>query len=374
MTSKTKKNLRVGIDARLAYRRGVGTYTANLILALSKIDRRDEYFIFNAPKDLKDAVTNPRFHWVKVGFTNAAYYEQVLLPWAARRQKVDLLHYVDNSASATIDIPFVLTLHDTMHTRSLWEVRPKPTFRQRMIHRYKQWAIPRSVPKAQAILTVSEFSKEQILRNMGVPKEKVFAIPEGVDLRVFQKSAKRATNLFKILVHGAADNRKNIPNILKAARLLADELRNFQLVIIGMDQDELNCTTYLQEVEALKLARYVEWMGNIPNEMVGSIYHEVDLFLYPSRLEGFGLPVLEAFASGVPVITSNTTSLPEVAGKAAFLVNPEDPAAMAQAMRRMMDSKVLRKKYIRLGLQRAKQFSWEKTAKQTLKVYEGVLV
>ena len=370
LSRKSSKLLHIGIDARLAYRRGVGTYTANLILSLAKIDRKNRYSIFNAPDRLKAQVKNPRFEWVNFYFSNAAYYEQVLLPRAARAQGADFLHYTDNSATAIDPIPFVVTLHDTMHTRPLSEVRPSPTFRHRLVYGYKKWAIARSVPRARAVLTVSEYSKSTILELMRLKGNGVFVTPEGVDRNFFKKIPRKHSKLFKILVHGAADERKNLSNVLKAAKILAEKRKKFQLVVVGMDAEELEYTSYLEEEMSLNLGPRVEWAGNVPSEMLPQVYAEADLFLYPSRLEGFGLPVLEAFACGVPVVASNTTSLPEVAGNAALLVDPESPEAIAKAVAQMMDKPSLRKRYIKKGLQRAKLFSWEKTAKKTLEVYE----
>ncbi|HTC19730.1 MAG TPA: glycosyltransferase family 1 protein, partial [bacterium] len=120
----------------------------------------------------------------------------------------------------------------------------------------------------------------------------------------------------------------------------------------------------------LGIGNQMEWAGNVPSEMLTHVYAEADLFLYPSRLEGFGLPLLEAFACGVPVIASNTTSLPEVAGDAALLIDPESPQAIAKAVKQMMEKPALRRRYIQRGLKRAKLFTWEKTARLTLKVYE----
>lgn len=370
MVNSRLKPLHIGIDARLAYRRGVGTYTANLILGLAKIDRKNRYSIFNASDSLKRQAKNPRFEWVNFRFSNAAYYEQVLLPRAARAQDVDFLHYTDNSATAIDPIPFVVTLHDTMHIRPLAQVRPRPTFRHRLVYGYKKWAIARSVVKAKAILTVSEFSKSEILKRMRLKNEKVFVTPEGVDRRFFKKDPRRPSKLFKILVHGAADERKNLSNILKAVKILADRKKKFQLVVVGMDAEEMKYTRYLEEELALKVENRVDWVGNVPMEMIPQAYAEADLFLYPSRLEGFGLPVLEAFACGVPVVASNTTSLPEVAGDAALLVDPESPEAIARAVQQMMEKPALRRRYIQKGLRRAKLFTWEKTARKTLAVYE----
>ncbi len=370
--SPRNKSLHIGIDTRLAYRRGVGTYAANLILALSKIDRKNHYSIFNAPHVLRSQISSSRFSWVTVPFSNAAYYEQVLLPRAAREQGVQLLHYTDNSATALDPIPFVVTLHDTMHTRPLAQVRPKAAFRHRLIDAYKKWAISRSTSRAKAVLTVSEFSKGEILKNMKIDGTRVFVTPEGVDRRLFKKVSRKPSKLFKILAHGAADERKNIPNILKAVKILADRGKKFQVIILGMDEAELKCTNYMNQVVSLGIGNLLEWAGNVPSEMLSRVYAESDLFLYPSRLEGFGLPVLEAFACGVPVIASNTTSLPEVAGDAALLIDPESPQAIAKAVKQMMEGSVLRRRYIQRGLKRAKLFTWEKTARLTLKVYERV--
>jgi len=364
--------LRIGIDARLAFRRGVGTYAANLIQALARQDQVHRYFLFNAPAALKALVRNRRFEWVNFPFANAAFYEQVLLPRVAASLDLDLLHFVDNSASALTDLPFVVTLHDTMFQRPLLKVRPNPTFRQRLVWGYKQWSIPRSAPRAAAILTVSDFSKGRIVEGMGLPSSKVFVTPEGVDRGVFRPQVRKPSKLFKVLVHGAADERKNLSNILKAAKRLVEKGKVFQLTVIGMDEKELDCTNLLKEEAELGIGRQVDWVGNVASEMLQQVYAEADLLLYPSRWEGFGLPVLEAFACGVPVVTSTTTSLPEVAGKAALLVDPESPEQIASAVGRVMGSPVLRRRLVAAGHRRAKLFTWDRTAKETLKVYEAV--
>ncbi len=330
---------RIGIDARLAYRRGVGTYTANLILSLSQVDKRNDYVIFNAPDLLKRQLSNDRFRFVEVPFKNAAYYEQVLLPKTAKAEGVQLLHYVDNSCSLFTDLPIVLTLHDAMYTRPLNAVRLHPTFRQKLIYAYKKYVIPKSAWFAKKVITVSTYSKEQIVKETKVDSNKVTVTLEAVDHRLYKKTRRKPSGLFKILVHGAADDRKNLSNILKAAKLLVQEKRSFQMFIIGMDKAELSYTPYERQALELGLEPFVKWMGNVPAEKLIHTYHDNDLLLYPSKLEGFGLPILEAFACGIPVITSNTTSLPEVAGDAALLVNPEDPQAIAEALRKAMKSR-----------------------------------
>ncbi len=369
----TKLPKRIGVDARLAYRRGVGTYTANLILSLSQVDKRNDYVVFNAPERLKSQIVNSRFKFVEVPFDNAGDYEVLGLPKAAKAEGVQLLHYVDNSCSLHTDIPQVLTLHDTMYTRPLKAVRLKPTIWQRLIHWYKKVIVPRSAWYANKIITVSNYSKEQIVKETGVPADKITVTLEGVDQRLYKRTRRKQSGLFKILVHGAADDRKNLSNILKSAKILVQEKKSFQMFVIGMDKVELGYTNYEREALELGLEPYVKWVGNVPAEKLVQTYYENDLLLYPSRLEGFGLPVLEAFSCGIPVITSNTTSLPEVAGDAALLVNPEDPKDIAEALKKAMEKPLLRKQLVERGLKRVKLFTWKKTAQETLTVYESIL-
>jgi glycosyltransferase involved in cell wall biosynthesis len=369
--NQSLKSLHIGIDARLAYRRGVGTYTANLVKALSRLDRRNRYTIFNAPEILRRESNSPRFDWVQVPYSNAAYYEQVLLPRAARNKGMDFLHYTDNSGTVLGRIPFLLTLHDAMYIRPLSQVRPRAGFRERLVDAYKKWAIPRSALSAGAVLTVSEYSKARILAHTGLASQKVFVVPEGVDRGSFRPKPRKPSGTFRILVQAAADERKNLSNILKAVEQLSAQVPGFRLTAVGMDREELKRSPHLREALPLEKKGFLEWAGNLSLENLKRAYAKADLFLYPSRLEGFGLPILEAFACGLPVVASNTTSIPEVAGNAALLVDPEDPRAIAGAVKRMMGDGELRRSFIRRGLRRVRDFTWEKTARGTLSVYES---
>jgi glycosyltransferase involved in cell wall biosynthesis len=363
--------LRIGIDARLAYRRGVGTYAANLIKALLKLDLKNEYFLFNAPIFFKKQFRAARIQWVELGLTNAALYEQWDLPSAARRLKLDFLHYIDNSATVCSSFPYLLTLHDVMYSRPLSAVRPHPTLRQSLVHFYKRMVIPYSALRARKILTVSDYSKKQIFDQLGVSPRKIHVTPEGVDRILFKPKHRMVPGReWKILIHGAADERKNVYRIFQAAWRWMKRGHKFQLFIQGMDEAELKCTDYLEQAQILGISPYITWMGNVNREELAQSYAQVDLFLYPSLLEGFGLPLLEAFACGTPVVTSNTTALPEVAGNAAFLVDPQSPEAIAQAVEKVMTKPALRRQMIARGFKRSQQFTWEKTARLTLQAYE----
>ncbi len=364
--------LKIGIDARLAYRRGVGTYAANLIKTLLKIDFKNEYVLFNAPEFFKKQFRAARVQWVDLGLANAALYEQVDLPAAARKLRLDFLHYIDNSATVFSSFPYLLTLHDVMYSRPLSAVRPHPTLRQNLIHIYKRLVIPQSALRARKILTVSDYSKNQIFEKLGVSPRRIHVTPEGVDRDLFKPKRPGAPpkGEWKILIHGAADERKNVYRVFQAAWRWMKRGKRFQLLIQGMDEAELKCTDYLEQAQLLGLSPYIRWMGNVPREDLAQSYAEADLFLYPSLLEGFGLPVLEAFACGLPVVTSNRTALPEVAGQAAYLVDPENPEAIAGAVEEVLTKPSVRKRLIAKGLKRAKEFTWEKTARLTLEAYE----
>ncbi|HET9870677.1 MAG TPA: glycosyltransferase family 1 protein, partial [bacterium] len=363
--------LKIGIDARLAYRRGVGTYVANLIRALLVVDPRNQYFLFNAPDFFKDQFGSSRVQWIDLASPNAAFYEQWSLPRAARRLGLDFLHYIDNSASVLSSFPYLLTLHDVMFARPLSAVRPHPTLRQNLVHWYKRMVIPPSVMKARRILTVSEHSKEQIFARLGVSPHRIHVTPEGVDRAFFAPRRRPAPGKeWKVLIHGAADERKNVYRVFQAAWRWMKRGRRFQLSILGMDEAELRCTDYVEQAELLGISPHLRWLGRVPREQLAGIYAQADLFLYPSLLEGFGLPLLEAFACGVPVVTSNTTALPEVAGNAALLVDPESPEAIAQGVERVMTRPALRRQLVARGMRRAREFNWARTARLTLEAYE----
>ncbi len=386
--------MRIGIDARLAYRRGVGTYSANLVLALSRVDPYNDYWIFGAPTELKKAVTNRRFRFsdpqtesesrfARRWESHPAWYEQFWLPSRLFKYELDLLHYTDNSATMARDIPYVVTVHDTLFLRPLTEAYPRATLKQKMLDLYKKLLVPSTARHARAVLTVSEFSKQGIVKDLKVPAERVFVTPEGVDAGFYHPPVRRGRGAretrkrkvaSRILAHGADDERKNLFNILKAVSLVQKKGKRVTLDILGMEEADARRTGYARWVKEWGMESSVRWMGHVSKEKVRESYHKADVFLYVSRWEGFGLPILEAFACGVPVLSSNKTALPEVAGGAACLVDPEKSWEIAEELDRLLRHPSLRAEWIKKGYARAKQFSWERTAQATLDVYRKVLL
>lgn len=262
--------------------------------------------------------------------------------------------------------PTIITLFDVSFVRHP-EWHPK----DRVKH-FEKFCL-KKLSQVEAIITISEFSKKEIMNLLGVHAAKIYVTPLGVDCRF--TPGERGMGGFPdhyILFLGNLEPRKNLVRLLAAYRSLPGSLRKrFPLVIAGASgwhTHELKKALHLfQKRERPILTGYVS-QGVLPD-----LYRGASLFVYPSLYEGFGLPVLEAMASGVPIITSDSTSLPEVVGEAGVLVNPYDVDHLKEAMVELLENEKRRQEMAEKGIARAKLFSWEKCARETITVYEKVL-
>lgn len=228
------------------------------------------------------------------------------------------------------------------------------------------------------MITGSEFSRREIAARYGVPDERIHVTPYAADAsfapihpeRARQAAAKYGVHGPYILFVGRIEPRKNIAGLVEAFSLLAASGAVRQTLVLAGMMDDL-----FKSFHARTMARFdsrVHFTGRVEPEDLPALYAGADLFAYPSFAEGFGLPPLEAMACGTPVVTSRTTSIPEVTGDAALLVDPTDTAGLARAMRRLLDDGELRRTLSAAGLERSRTFSWERTACLTLKVYEQI--
>jgi glycosyltransferase involved in cell wall biosynthesis len=250
--------------------------------------------------------------------------------------------------------------------------------------RARRWYFPPmmrlSAKQANAIVTVSESTRRDAIRLLGVDPGKVTTTQLGVDasFRVINDLHAKKEIALKydlpekfILYLGTIEPRKNLPLLVRAYRLLVDNGTHLKLILVGkygwMYQEVFNL------VRELSLEDMVQFTGYIPQVELPLIYNLASLFVYPTIYEGFGLPVLEAMACGLPVITSDIASLPEIVGEAGILVPTGDLDALFDAMKRVTHDKELREKLTIQGLLRARDFSWERTAQLTLQVYRRVL-
>lgn len=234
--------------------------------------------------------------------------------------------------------------------------------------------------KAEKIITVSEFSKKDISKYLKYPEEKIEIIPPAVDHKLYYQNRNK-TALMKygigeddkvILYVGAEEPRKNVQFLINSFRKLKNRIPQVKLLKVGMPNYLGVREKLLKQIESLNLQKDVIFTGYVSESELAEIYNAVDLFVFPSLYEGFGMPPLEAMACGTPVITSNTSSLPEVVGDAAIVVDPYDVNKFAEEMYEILVNEELKKEMIKKGLERSKIFSWENSAEKTLKVYNGL--
>ncbi|HST79029.1 MAG TPA: glycosyltransferase family 1 protein [Verrucomicrobiae bacterium] len=289
--------------------------------------------------------------------------------------RFDVLHSPAYIAPLNSPCPAVVTVHDITyllypeHFASWWVA-------------YMKAVMPRVLRSAAAIICGSQHSKADIVRTYRVPAGKVHVIPYGIDSR-FSPSAKldphwaAQLNIRReYLLHvGELSHRKNIPTLLRAVAQLRQhgDWGKRQVVLAGPEsQGMLGASEIHDTIREEGLSEIVVLAGRVPDEQLAGLYTGASLLVMPSLYEGFGFPVLEAMASGTPVIASNTSSLPEVAGDAAILVPPHDEAALADAIRDVLNRIETAEGLRRRGLAQSKRFSWAHTAEETARIYRSV--
>ena len=289
-------------------------------------------------------------------------------------KQVDLIHATDHYVPKCAAVPVVATLMDAIPlSHPHWLRSEFRSIKNALWSRAARWA--------DAVITISEYSRTELARWTGVDPSRITVIPLGVgdawyrDVAVSELDRVRAkyglSESFFISV-GTLQPRKNVARTIQAHRALpADERRRCPLVIIG--RAGWRCEDVLRLIDQESGAGTVRWLQHVPDEDLLPVLKQATGMLFPSLAEGFGLPVVEAFAARVPVITSNTTSLPEVAGDAAMLVDPLDVDALAQAMMSLLTDSDLAESLRQRGLARARQFTWQRCAQSTAGVYAAVL-
>jgi glycosyltransferase involved in cell wall biosynthesis len=250
----------------------------------------------------------------------------------------------------------------------------------RAAYAYARGAMWSAARRSDRILTVSEASKRDILHFFNVPPDKISVVYNAIDERIWEEpppeDIARVRERFQldqrfVLYAGTIKPHKNLVRLIEAfAQLRKGEFEELKLLIIG---DEISKLPALRRaVHSYKLHKHVRFLGFLPDETLAALYRLASLFVFPSLYEGFGLPPLEAMASGTPVVTSNVSSLPEVAGDAAVLVDPYDVSSIVEGMRRVLSDSALANELRRKGLIRARDFSWERSVARTHEIYQLV--
>ena len=359
--------MKIGFDGRYAEGNlvGVGKYIANLVNQISKKDIKCLVFYSRKPKY---PISGKNIYFKILPSINRYVFEQINLPKALKEEKVDIYHAVGNIGVPWFcPIPAVLTIHDII------PILFKDYFRDsKYKHISKISYILRtktSTMKAKKIITDSEFTKKTLVDKLNVSPIKVKVVYLGSP-EVNLKTNKLPQGLEPgkyILNHGGIDIRKNLDRLIRAFAKVVPEIPDFKLVITGENK---NMEEKLKkEAEILGIKDKVVFPGYVEEEILWSLIRQASCICYPSLIEGFGGPVLEGFAAGVPVITSKIPSLTEISGQAAYLVDPETEDEIAQVILEIIKDKNLRKNLIDRGKERIKQFSWVETAEEVIKIY-----
>jgi glycosyltransferase involved in cell wall biosynthesis len=354
---------------------GVGNYIKNLVWSLSSRDSKNEYLLFVSKENIGHVQGLPANFEIVLAPGNPSkkiLWEQFILPGKLKKYSVDLYH------GPSFSMPFVKTCLQvvTIHDAS-FNLTPEhhPMYRR---HYYRA-TVPGVMRNVDAVISVSQRAKSDLLKLVSVTPQKISVVPLGVDPRFH--SVKNENKLLSlrnkydlprpfILFVGMIEPRKNI-ELLVDAYLSGNCSDRFDLVLagsLGWDHSQL-----LQKITASAKKHCIRLPGYIEDADLPALYSAAEVFVYPSIYEGFGLPILESMACGTPVITSSVSSLPEVAGNAALLVDPRNLADLAWALQKVLAEKSLRDELTARGLQRAAIFTWDLTAQKTLSVYQHLV-
>ena len=356
--------MRIAFDGTVLHGRksGVGYYCEELLKALLAFDKEDHFAVFSHQQlalNLPSCNGNLKFE-DSVQFPIRAFYLHLMLPRILDAIGPDICHYTNFLAPVSEERPYVVTIHD-MGVEVLRHAHPL-TKRE-----YTKRLIPRIARRARLIITNSEFSKWEIVRHLGIPEDRIRVTPLAASGEFEPVGAQPVCPYF--LYVGNLEPRKNLERLIEAfARMPAKE---HQLVIAGNRWYHGGAPE--QKARSLGLNGRVQFLGYVPREDLPALYSGATALVYPSLLEGFGLPIVEAMACGAPVITSNNSSMREVAGEAAVLVDPCDVREMTEAMTRLAEDQSLRQELSARGLKRAGEFSWRKTAELTVQAYREAL-
>jgi len=363
--------MRIGIDARLVHysQAGIGQYILRLTEALAGIDHEDEFVLLQSRKDRTIIVNQANFRRRSLWTPSHHRLEQWVLPLEIFPLGLDVLHSPDFIPPFRRNCRSVITIHDLAFLLY-------PHFLTRESARY-YGQIDQAVRHTDHIIAVSESTKGDIVRLLGVAEDRITVIHEAANPTYRPIDDPKALDEIRrkyeivgdfILFVSTIEPRKNLPTLLRAYRQLLDGYRPGVKLAVAGERGWLFHEVFTL-VEELDLGEHVVFLGLVPVKDLLLLYNAARLLVHPSFYEGFGLPPLEAMACGTPVVVSNVSSLPEVVGDAALLVDPNDVSGLTLAIWRVLSDEALRRKLIERGLERAKLFSWERAARETLALY-----
>lgn len=373
--------MRIGIDARMyiSGKTGIGTYIKNLTDNIFAVDQDNEYILFLLEPQY--SIYIPPFENVKKKIIKSSWYswkEQFVLPWQMLKEKVDLMHFPHFNTPVLYRDKNILTIHD---------ITPKffPGHKMNSLIRRAGFNLVfnQSLSKADKIITVSNHTKNDLIKYFKTPEEKIKVIYEGIskdftNITEEEKKNSIIKNKYGIikpylLYVGVWRNHKNVVNLIKAFSILINKYKLDLQLVIGGEEDP-----YYPEVrrvwQKLGLEKRLVIPGLIAQKELPFFYNLASVFVFPSFYEGFGLVGLEAMSCGVPVASSKNGSLPEVLGNAANFFNPSDPEDMAEKIKSILENSELRNQLIERGFKQVQKYSWRKCAEKTLEIYQEIII
>jgi glycosyltransferase involved in cell wall biosynthesis len=363
--------MRIGIDARLVYytRAGIGEYTLRLTQALALSYPNDDFVLLQDWRCRQPLVNAPNLVASHTYIPSHHRLEQLLLPWTAGRLQTDVWHSPDCIPPLRANGPMVITIHDLAFLIY-------PHFVTKEGARY-YGQIDRAVRRADQIIAVSESTRRDLIKMLGAPEDKISVIYEAADplfcLQDRAAALQHVQTLYDlpadfVLFVSTIEPRKNVTGLLRAYRRLRDDYKLTPDLALAGAPGWL-CDDVYELIETLDLKPHCHFLGRVHAHDLLYLYNAALCLVHPAFYEGFGLTPLEAMACGTPVIVSNVSSLPEVVGDAALLIDPHNDEEITVALWRVLTDAALRAELRAKGLQRAGAFSWQRAAEQTMAVY-----
>jgi glycosyltransferase involved in cell wall biosynthesis len=379
--------MKIGIEGQRLFRakkHGMDRVALELIRNLQELDHVNEYYVFvKKDEDHSALKETPNFKIVQLDCGPYPIWEQFILSRAAKKYGCQILHCTSNTAPIFSDITLITTLHDIIYMESSYykTITGSASSYQKFGNVYRKLIIPRVVNRSQKIITVSNFEKNNITEYFEMKNDKrLTTVYNGVSKHfkpITDKTElariKEKYNLPDLFLFfmGNSDPRKNTRRTLKAFSNFLKQT-NLKYKLVMLHDDPLELTRVLSDIGDPKLIDHIVIAGYVSDEDLPAIYSLSKIFLFPSLREGFGIPILEAMACGVPVITSNTSSMPEVSGDAAHIVDPYNPNEITKAIIKILTEKEYWNSLSEKGLKQHKKFSWKIMAEQVLTLYKEV--
>ena len=373
--------MKIGIDTRLLERKmtGIGRYLLNILKYIPNCDTQNEYYLFSykqLPQYEKEKIKSIS----TINFTPQGILQKIIspfwlnfvLPKYLEKYSIDLFFFPNHFLPLKrIKAKSIIVIHDVFH-------KVNKNYHPLYYRKYVDFFLPRAIKNSNLIITISECSKRDIIKFYNVPEEKIKVIYLAAD-EIFQprelnedkkRELRKKYNLPNefILYTGVLEERKNIEGIIKIADLLKDKT---EIPILLFGKIGHRGKVYLREMQQKKNICY---KGFVESDDLPYVYNLATIFLFPSFYEGFGLPVLEAMQSGLPIITSNTSSLPEVIGTGGILHNPNDYKGFVGGIMKLLENKDFYDKMREQGMEQAKKFDWGKTTKEIVKLFNSYQV